>query len=112
MYSQDNVREESVQWPSTRALSSLIVDIEKVLREADGPTKARGPKASKAWWVERCSPLGAPQNWTMRAATLQFGSQIYSYASSYENSCSGSSGGQGMRKIGENFGVELEKSQK
>ena len=43
---------------------------------------------------------------------LQLGSQIYSYASSYENSCSKSSGGQGMGKIGENFGVELDKSQK
>ena len=43
---------------------------------------------------------------------LQFGSQIYSYASSYENSGSKSSGGQGMGKIGENFGVELDKSQK
>ena len=43
---------------------------------------------------------------------LQFGSQIYSYASSYENSCSESSGGQGMGKIGEIFGVELDKSQK
>ena len=43
---------------------------------------------------------------------LQFGSQIYSYASSHENSCSKSSGGQGMGKIGENFGVELDKSQK
>ena len=41
-----------------------------------------------------------------------FGSQIYSYASSYENSGSESSGGQGMGKIGENFGVELDKSQK
>ena len=29
---------------------------------------------------------------------LQIGSQIYSYASSYENSCSKSSGGQGMGK--------------
>ena len=42
---------------------------------------------------------------------LQFGSQVYSCASSYENSSSESSGGQGMRKIGENFGVELDKSQ-
>ena len=42
---------------------------------------------------------------------LQFGSQIYSSASSYENSCSESSGGQGMGKIGENFGMELGKSQ-
>ena len=30
-------------------------------------------------------------------------SQVYSYASSYENSCSESSGGQGMGKIGEKF---------
>ena len=43
---------------------------------------------------------------------LQFGSQVYSYASSFENSCSKSSGGQGMGKIGENFGVEPDKSQK
>ena len=43
---------------------------------------------------------------------LRFGSQFYSYASSYENSCSESSGGQGMGKIGENFGVEPDKNQK
>ena len=43
---------------------------------------------------------------------LQFGSQIYSYASSYENSGNTSIGGQGMGKIGEIFGVELDKSQK
>ena len=43
---------------------------------------------------------------------LQLGSQIYSYASSYENSWSERSVGQGMVKIGENFGVELDKSQK
>ena len=40
---------------------------------------------------------------------LQFGAQIYSYAPSHENSCSESSGGQGMGKIGENFGVEPDK---
>ena len=43
---------------------------------------------------------------------LQFGSQIYACASSYENSCSKSSGGQGMGKIGEHFGVEPDESQK
>ena len=32
--------------------------------------------------------------------------------SSYENSCSTSSGGQGMGKLGENFGVELDQSHK
>ena len=37
---------------------------------------------------------------------------IYSYASNNENSCSKSSGGQGMGKIGENFGVEPDESQK
>ena len=44
--------------------------------------------------------------------TLRFGTQIYSYASSYENSRSKGSGGQGMGKIGENFGVESDESQK
>ena len=44
--------------------------------------------------------------------STQFGSHINSYGSSYENSCSKSSGGQGMGKIGENSGVELDVSQK
>ena len=35
----------------------------------------------------------------------KLGSQIFSFASSYENSDSESSGGQGIRKIGGNFGV-------
>ena len=39
MYSQANVREESVLRPRTRALPSVIVDTEKVLREADGSVK-------------------------------------------------------------------------
>ena len=43
---------------------------------------------------------------------LQIGSQIYSYASSNEGTRSESSSGQGMGKIGENFGVGLDKSQK
>ena len=67
MYSQANVRVESVLRSPTRALPSVIVDTEKVLREADGPTEPRGPEASNAWWVERCSPRGAPQNRTVRA---------------------------------------------
>ena len=45
-------------------------------------------------------------------ATLQVGSQISSYASSHENSRSEGSSGQGMGKIGKDFGVELDKSQK
>ena len=39
MYSQANVREESVLRPPTRALPSVIVDTEKVLREPDGSVK-------------------------------------------------------------------------
>ena len=39
MYSQANVRVESVLRPPTRALPSVIVDTEKVLREADGPVE-------------------------------------------------------------------------
>ena len=45
-------------------------------------------------------------------AALQFGTHIYSHAPSHENSYRESSGGQGMGKIGENFGVELDESQK
>ena len=52
------------------------------------------------------------QKWWKFITALQFGSQIYSYASSYENSGSESSGEQGMGKIGENFGVEPDESQK
>ena len=43
---------------------------------------------------------------------LEFGSQIYSYAPSLENSSSKGSSGQGMGKIGENFVVEPDESQK
>ena len=39
MYSQANVRVESVLRPPARALPSVIVDTEKVLREADGSVK-------------------------------------------------------------------------
>ena len=37
MYSQANVRAGKVLRPPIRALPSVIVDTEKVLREADGP---------------------------------------------------------------------------
>ena len=39
MYSQANVRVENKLRPPTRALPSVIVDTEKVLREADGSVK-------------------------------------------------------------------------
>ena len=42
---------------------------------------------------------------------LQFESQVYSYASSHENSCSKSSSGQWMGKIGKDSGVGPDKSQ-
>ena len=44
MYSQANVRVESVLQPPTRALPSVIVDTEKVLREADGSQKRAVPR--------------------------------------------------------------------
>ena len=51
MYSQANVRVESVLRPPTRALPSVIVDTEKVLREADGPTKRAVPRpAVRGGW--------------------------------------------------------------
>ena len=42
-------------------------------------------------------------------ASLQFGTQIYSYAPSNEDTCSQSSSGQRMGKTWENYGVELAK---
>ena len=53
----------------------------------------------------------AGKDWKFITA-LQFGSQIYSCASSYEDSGSESSGGQGMGKIGENLSVEPDEIQK
>ena len=49
---------------------------------------------------------------TQFITALEFGSQIYSYASSHEESRSKGSSGEGMGKIGENFGVEPDESQK
>ena len=51
MYSQANVEVESVLRPPTRALPSMIVDTEKVLREAGGPTKRAVPRpAMRGGW--------------------------------------------------------------
>ena len=76
---------------------------------------------SRSWWIHK-NAYGRIINksswepycrkrWEFMTA-LQFGSQVYSYASSYEDSGSESSGGQGIGKIGENFGVEHDESQK
>ena len=43
---------------------------------------------------------------------IHYSTTIYSFASSHESSRSESSGGQGMGKIRENFGVEPDESQK
>ena len=75
--------------------------------EADESTRLRNGKFSSEL---SCRPYCRKRRKFITA--LQFGSQIYSYASSYENSCSESRGGQGMGKIGENFGVEPDESQK
>ena len=44
MYSQANVRAGEWLRPPSRALPSVIVDTEKVLREADGPMKRAVPR--------------------------------------------------------------------
>ena len=49
---------------------------------------------------------------TIHTTAIQFGTQFYSSASSNEDTRSKSSRGQGTGKIGQNFGVELDKSQK
>ena len=46
MYSQANVRAGKVRRLPIRALPSVIVDIEKVLREADGPEESDSTKKS------------------------------------------------------------------
>ena len=59
MYSQANVRAGKCAAAPTRALPSVIVDTEKVSREADGPEESDSTKGLLR--VERCSPRGAPR---------------------------------------------------
>ena len=61
VYSQANVRAGKWLRPPPRALPSVIVDTEKVLREADGPMKRAVPTKAMRDGVERCSLQGAPQ---------------------------------------------------
>ena len=56
MCSQANERAGKWLRPPVRALPSVIVDT-----ESGWAHEARGPEASNAWWVERCSPPGAPR---------------------------------------------------
>ena len=58
MFSQANVRVESVLRPPTRALPSVIGDTAKVLREADGSVKLVAKDRAR---MERCSARGSPQ---------------------------------------------------
>ena len=76
---------------------------------------------SRSWWIyeNAYGKFSTKLSWRPYCrkkrhfiTALKICSQIYSYASSYENSCSKSSGGQGMGNIGEKFGVEPHKSQK
>ena len=62
IHSQANVRAgKCAAHLPIRALPSVIVDTEKVLREADGPMKRAVPRPAMRIWVERCSPRGAPR---------------------------------------------------
>ena len=58
MYSQANVREGKVLRPPIRALPSLIIVIEKVMREADGPVEMSALTAQKGWKGDRTSKAG------------------------------------------------------
>ena len=53
MYSQANVRVESVLRPPTRALPSVIVVTEKVMREADGLVGRAALTAHFGWKGDR-----------------------------------------------------------
>ena len=62
MCSQANVREESVLRPPTRALPSVIVDTEKVLREADGPDESDfHEEVCLGWKGDRSEPARSPK---------------------------------------------------
>ena len=76
---------------------------------------------SGSWWIQNTAygRIFTKSSWwpycmkkKQFITALQFGSQIYSYALSHKNFSSKGSSGQGLGKIGENFGVEPDKSQK
>ena len=53
--------------PPIRALPSLIVDTEKVLREADGPMKRAVPRPAMRDGWKGVSPQVRLESWTVRA---------------------------------------------
>ena len=65
MYSQANVRAGKVLRPPPRALPSVIVDTEKVLREADGSVKLVVVRTAHGWKFVR--PVVRLKNRTVRA---------------------------------------------
>ena len=67
MYSQANVREESVLRHPPRALPSVIVDTEKVLWEADGPMKRAVPRPAMRDGWKGVRPGVGLKNRTVRA---------------------------------------------
>ena len=70
MYSQANVTAGKVLRPPIRAFPSVIVDTEKVMREADGPVKRAALTAHFGWKGVRpgvrleswCEPVRSPKN--------------------------------------------------
>ena len=72
------------------------------ISEASESTRLRMEESLPNYHVDRIAGKG---NKSQQHYNL-FGSQVYSIASSYENSSSESSSGQGMGKIGESSGVE------
>ena len=67
MYSQANVRAGKWLRPPPRALPSVIVDTEKVLREADGPMKRAVPRPAMRDGWKGVRPGVRLKNRTVRA---------------------------------------------
>ena len=67
MYSQANVKVESVLRPPTRALPPVIVDTEKVLRKRTGPKKRALPRPAMRGGWKGVRPGVRLKNQTVRA---------------------------------------------
>ena len=90
IFSQANVRAGKVLRPPIRALPSVIVDTEKVLREADGPVEKWHHRGSALFAPGCASKAGRASQWGARRTEV---TQIDSCASSHEESRSKSSSG-------------------
>ena len=67
MYSQTYARAGKWLRPPPRALPSVIVDTEKVLREADGPMKRAVPRPAMRDGWKGVRPGVRLKSWTVRA---------------------------------------------